>query len=180
MVRFLVVFTSLTLSFAAVGAPMPGMGSSALSDPAKASLFQGYGFSLKTAGTDWVPVHDDKDTIFQTIRIEPKKKSQESNASLSIRMDTLKEATGLEGYARKWMRDYPSYGFQILGTKTFNLGGGKGMVVDLVQKAKNKQLRQVILQKNEKVAVVTCLDEKDRFSETLLSCNQIVKSFEWQ
>lgn len=180
MIARLAVALIASVSLKAVAAPMPVTGGSVLADTTKASLFQGYGFSLKTAGTDWIPVHDDKETIFQTIRIEPKKKASESSASLSIRMDKLKEATGLESYARKWMRDYPNYGFQVLGTKSFNLGGGKGLVVDLVQKSKNKQLRQVILQKDQRVAVVTCLDEKDRFSETLQSCNQIVKSFEWQ
>lgn len=160
-------------------APMPGMGSSELTDPAKASFFHSYGFSLKSTGTDWVPVKDEKDTIFETVRFEPKNK-KDGTASMSIRMDKLKERGSLESYARKWMRDYPSYGFQVLGTKALNLGGGRGLVVDLVQKDKNKQLRQVILQKEQKIAVVTCLDEKDRFTETLQSCNQIVKSFQWQ
>ncbi|MBX2987687.1 MAG: hypothetical protein KF802_07295 [Bdellovibrionaceae bacterium] len=164
----------------AFAAPHPATGSSVLTDPAKGLFFHGFGFRLSTLGTPWTAAPSlEKETIFETVRFENRGAPGSAESSLSIRMDELPDKTNLESYARKWMRDYPSYGFEVLGTKNLNLGGGRALVVDLVQKNKNRQLRQVILQKDQQVAVVTCLDRKDRFADTLQSCNQILKSFEW-
>jgi hypothetical protein len=169
----------LTLISPAFAAPYPATSTSVLTDPAKGLFFHGFGFKLQVGGADWVPVSTVGETIFDTVRFQPRDGAESSDASLSIRMDRLNETGGLETYARKWMRDYPSYGFEVLGTKNLALGGGRGLLVDMVQKNKNRQLRQVILQKDQQIAVVTCLDRKDRFAQTLQDCNQILKSFEW-
>lgn len=177
--KLLIAFASLVFTFAAGAAPFPATSSSVLTDPAKGVFFHGFGFRLKIAGTEWVPVPSTGDSIFETLRFEPKNGLAAEGASLSIRMDRLKEVTPLETYARKWMRDYPSYGFEVLGAKSFQLSGGRGLVVDMLQRNKKRQLRQVILQKDLQIAVLTCFDQKEHFQETLLTCNQIIRSFEW-
>lgn len=164
----------------ACAAPFPATSSSILTDPSKSLFFRGFGFNLQSPGMNWSAKSTMNENIFESVRFEPKGESASSSeAALSLRMDRLKDVGSLEIYARKWMRDYPSYGFEMLGTKSLTLGGGRAILVDLVQKNKNRQLRQVILQKNERVAVLTCLDRKDRFNETLQACNQLIKSFQW-
>ena len=129
-------------------------------------------------GTDWLPTPQNKDSMFEAVRFTPKG-ALDSTASLSVRTDTLSKQSNLESYAKKWMRDYPSYGFEVLGAKSFAVSGSPGLVVDMVQRSKSKQIRQVILQHGQHVAILTCLDSQSTFQKTLSSCNQLVKNFEW-
>lgn len=173
------LFLALALSpVFAVAAPYPATSTSVLTDPAKGVLFHGFGFRLKSVDPTWTAVPTVGESVFETMRFEPKVASA-SEATLSIRMDKLPEKGSLETYAKKWMRDYPSYGFEVLGTKNLQLGGGKALLVDLTQKAKNRQLRQVIMQKDEKIAILTCLDKREKFNETLQTCNRLIRGFEW-
>ncbi|MBK9324141.1 MAG: hypothetical protein IPM97_14545 [Bdellovibrionaceae bacterium] len=169
------MLTFVNLAFAA---PHPATSTSLLMDPQYGHFFQNQGFQLKTAGTDWLPTPQNEDSLFDSIRFTPKGKVN-STASISVRTDTLTKQNNLETYAKKWMRDYPSYGFEVLGAKSFTLSGGPGLVVDMVQKNRDQQIRQVILQKDRKVAILTCLDSRRDFQKTLVACNQLVKNFQW-
>lgn len=162
----------------ALAAPHPATGSSLLTDAQQGHYFESQGFRLKTAGTDWLPTSQNGDSIFESVRMTPKGQV-DAVSSFSVRTDTMSKQSTLEAYAKKWMRDYPSYGFEVLGAKSFSMAGGPGLVVDMVQKSKGKQIRQVILQKGFKVAILTCLDNQSVFQKTLVSCNQLVKNFEW-
>ena len=175
--QILNAFILLSSSFA-LSAPHPGTSSSVLTDPQQGHYFQSQGFNLRTLGTDWLPTPQNKDSLFESVRFTPQGQ-MEATASLSVRTDTLSKQGSLESYAKKWMRDYPSYGFEVLGAKSFAVGGSPGLVVDMVQRGEKKQIRQVILQKGQRVAILTCLDNQDSFHKTLPNCNQLVKNFEW-
>jgi hypothetical protein len=170
--------SAILYSSPAQAAPHPGTSTSVLTDPQQGHYFQSQGFNLRTLGTDWLPTPQNKESLFESVRFAPKG-DIESTASLSVRTDTLSKQSTLEFYTKKWMRDYPSYGFEVLGAKSFAVGGSPGLVVDMVQRSKNKQIRQVILQKGQRVAILTCLDKQTHFQKTLVSCNQLVKNFEW-
>jgi hypothetical protein len=165
-------------STSVLAAPHPATSTSALTDPQYGHYFQSQGFNLKTAGTDWLPTPQNNESLFESVRLTPKGQ-MESAASLSVRTDTLSKQSSLENYAKKWMRDYPSYGFEVLGAKSFGMAGGPGLVVDMIQKGRSKQIRQVILQKGNRVAILTCLDNQSSFQKTLIACNQLVKNFAW-
>lgn len=157
-------------------APHPATSSSALTAPEKGLYFLHKGFSLKTEGTNWIPIATE--SVLDTVRFSSKDKAQ--RGSLSIRMDSVAKNASLELYARKWMRDYPSYGFEVLSAKNFTLNGQPALVVDMLSRSKNKQIRQVILKKDARVAVMTCLDDKASFNQSLQSCNRIMQSFSWE
>lgn len=175
--RIFILFTFLIANLAAA-APHPGTSTSALTAPELGHYFQSQGFNLKTAGTDWLPTPQNAESLFEVVRFTPKGQI-DASASLSVRTDTLSKQGTLESYAKKWMRDYPSYGFEVLGAKSFAISGGPGLVVDMVQRSKNKQIRQVILQHGLQVAILTCLDHQSSFQKTLTNCNQLVKNFSW-
>ena len=160
----------------AMAAPYPATGSSALTAPEKGLYFLHKGFTLKTAGTDWVPVSSSEQSVLDTVRFSAKDKK---SGSLSIRTDKVAKSATLEMYTKKWMRDYPNYGFEVISAKNFTLNGNPALVVDMLSRAKNKQIRQVILKNEDRVAVMTCLDDKANFSKSLQNCNQIMKSFAW-
>lgn len=177
MKTLVAIATFMTLSAGA--APYPATSSSILTTPERGLAFMQKGFSVKTAGTDWIPVNPDKsgDSILDTIRFTPKDAAQ--TGSLSVRTDKILASASLELYAKKFMRDYPNYGFDVLSSKPVKLNETSGLLVDMVSRSKNKQLRQLILKQNNQVAILTCMDDKEKFSKTLSGCNQIMKSFEW-
>lgn len=160
-----------------MAAPYPATSSSALTAPEKGLYFLHKGFTLKTEGTNWVPVPGSEQSLLDTVRFSTK--DHNNDGSLSIRTDKVSKTASLELYTRKWMRDYPSYGFEVISAKNFTLNGSPALVVDMLSRAKKKQIRQVILKNDDRVAIMTCLDDQDRFSKSLQNCNQIMKSFAW-
>ena len=174
---FILFFFSLGFFSVATAAPMPATSTSALTAPEKGLYFTHKGFLLKTEGTNWLPVASNNESLMDAIRFAPKDSS--STGSLSVRTDKISAQVSLETYAKKFMRDYPNYGFDVLGSKTVTIHQSQGLVVDMVQKTKGKQLRQVILKKDNQVAILTCMDNKEAFLKTIAGCNQIIKSFEW-
>ncbi|MGZ3774341.1 MAG: hypothetical protein ACXVCY_12035 [Pseudobdellovibrionaceae bacterium] len=176
--RYLLLFTTLCIPFAVSGAPFPATSSSALTNPEMGLYFLHKGFTLKTEGTDWVPKAN-SENIIDTVRFSSKDQNNNKAASLSIRTEKTAKNMALELYTRKWMRDYPNYGFEVLAAKNFSLNGCPALVVDMLSRSKNKQIRQVILKKEDRLAIITCVDNKNTFNKSLQSCNQITKSFKW-
>jgi hypothetical protein len=170
---------ALMLALSTWAAPHPATTSSVLTDPAKGFSFQSYGFKLDLEKSKWQPIQKESESIFAEIEFEKKGEKDSSPAQLSLRMDELEKTQGVETYAKKWMRDYPQYGFEILSTKSFSHASGQGVVVDLYHRPNNKQLRQVILLKGKKVAILTCSNERQKFALTLAECNELVKNFAW-
>jgi len=165
-----------------LAAPIPTTSSSVLGSAENGHFFKGLGFSMKTKGTTWVALQDEDSFLTKSARLGPAGTGKSDEAPrLTVRIDSLSKNSNLETYAKKWMRDYGNFGFETLGTQPIKIGGGKGLVVDLVQKSKNKQLRQVILnkEKDSRVAILTCVDQKSNFNQTLPICNQIINTFEW-
>lgn len=172
------LFLALILSpLNALAAPYPATSSSALTAPESGLYFLHKGFTLKTAGTTWVPVGGAEQSVLDTVRFADKDSGQ--NGSLSVRTDKVAKNVSLDLYTRKWMRDYPSYGFEVLSAKNFILNGSPALVVDMLSRSKNKQIRQVILKNEDRVAIMTCLDDKEHFNKSLQACNQIIRSFSW-
>lgn len=174
---FLIITATCVLSLqTALAAPHPATSTSALTSPDKGYYFQFRGFNLKTTGTTWVGLNS-SESVLDTIKLGPP--NSQSEGSLSVRTDKLAKNADLELYTRKWMRDYPSYGFEVLATKNLSLNNQPALLVDMLSRAKNKQIRQVILKRGDTVAVMTCMDQRESFDKTLAQCNQIMKTFSW-
>lgn len=169
------LFFSLLIPSVLYAAPHPGMGSSLLVAPEKGFFWKRYGFQLQTGLSGWqlAPPSDDEANRIRYVRPDT------DIASLAVQIENLKTELTLESYAKKWMRDYVSYGFDVLGTQAFTQNNAKGLVVDLIHKKSDQQLRQILFLKNKKVVILTCRDHKKSFQQTLVGCNQISKSFEW-
>ena len=100
-------------------------------------------------------------------------------ASLLVKIIELPTNQSLESFSKKWIKDYSSLGFSILGSQSFAQDGMSGLVVDIFHRDHKKQLRQVLLKGNHQIAILTCQDDEKQFKDTLKICNQITKSFEW-
>lgn len=177
--RFLFGLALLMTAVSAQAAPHPATGSSPLTDPSKGVFFHGFGFRLKSIGPHWAPTPVLSESVFESLRFESLRKDGSKDASISLHLERMAKASPLEAYARKWMKEYSSYGFEVLGTKSVLLNGEKALLVDLTQNKKNRQIRQAILQNEDRVVVVTCIDRKDLFQRTLGVCNDFLRGFEW-
>lgn len=167
----------LLLPFSTWAAPHPATSTSAFTAPEKGLYFLHQGFVLKTDGSTWLPVAETEASQQDSLRFAAKENPQ--GAYLSVRTDKVAKSASLELYTRKWMRDYPNYGFEVLASKQFSLNGQPALIVDLLSRSKGKQLRQVVLKNEDKVAILTCMDGKESFNKSLQQCNQIIKTFQW-
>lgn len=151
------------------------MGSSLLVSPETGFFWKRHGFQLKTGSSGWELASPSEEDATKVRYVRP----ASDLASLAVQIENLKTELTLENYAKKWMRDYVNYGFDVLGTQAFQQNQAKGLVVDLVHKKSDQQLRQILFLKNKKVVILTCRDHQKNFQQTLMGCNQISKSFEW-
>ena len=175
MTLFFALFVNCFVCLKAYAAPHPGMGSSLLVAPERGLFWQRKGFALRTADSGWELSAPQNESSAAVRYLKPGSPS----ASLAVQLETLKADLSLENYAKRWIRDYASYGFEILGTQTFLQNGSKGLVVDLFHKKSDQQLRQILFLKNKNIVILTCKDERKKFTQTLQGCNRISKTFEW-
>ena len=162
-----------SVAYTTGAAPHPASGSSALVSPASGLFLSAKGFLVKTESTQW-----------QLIESAGPSKVNYNNpknptAHLTLQSELLKTDLKLEDYAKRWMKDYSLYGFDLLGSKVFTQNGQRSLVIDLIQRKKKQQIRQVLFMQNKKIVVLTCQDESAKFSTTLSDCNQVARSFQW-
>lgn len=149
-------------------APYPATATSALVAPEKALFLAVHGVRLNAGSTNWF--------IGDELRFE---NPTQRESSLSVKIEDLVMPTSLEIYTKKWMKEYISYGFEVLGNKNFTQGDAKGLVIDLKHSQKSKQLRQAIFVKDQKAVILTCVSSQGLFSNALKDCNEIIRSFAW-
>lgn len=171
------LLATLLISLGSLAAPHPATSSSALTDPAKGLFFKPLSFEISKLSADLIPAPKPADLTADSVQFTVK---NSPSASFSVRIDALDEDVSLETYARRWMREYPNYGFEVLGTRALNFKGGRALVVDMTQQKKNQQLRQVVLRKDRRVAIITCFEAKARFKDILSTCNSIAQGFSWR
>ncbi|PIS09753.1 MAG: hypothetical protein COT73_13000 [Bdellovibrio sp. CG10_big_fil_rev_8_21_14_0_10_47_8] len=185
---WLALFALLLIKSVGYASPMPATGSSALVAPQNGLFLAIRGFELKTEKTNWI-FATPKTVKFQNQDSDNKEpwtdlelrmiKPDVATASFFVKTDVLKADLSLENYAKRWMKDYPQYGFEILGTRAFSQNSTRGLLIDLFHRKSNEQVRQVLFLKDRQAVIMTCKDTKTSFNKTLSDCNQVVKSFAW-
>ena len=174
-----ILFTLSALFSQAYASPFPVTSSSMLTSPTHGIFFSRKGFHVGTEGTAWVLEEDhslnrgDQDSSWRLSNEKIK------TATAQLKVDSLKMDMSLETYAKRWMRDYGQLGLDVLGTRTFSEGGARGIVIDLLQPKKKRQLRQAVFLKNRSVAILTCSDDQKDFNQSLAECNRLIKNFSW-
>lgn len=170
-------FLTTLLNFAHA-APMPATSTSSLVSPQLGLHRSSAGFTISSAKTNWAPSAAPKESRF----IEALYKSPDNGkqkGTLSVRVEKAVKEKTLESYMKKWMKEYPRFGFDVTGAKPFKMTNKEGYVVDLINREKNSQLRQVVFLKESKAVILTCRDQAASFSESIKQCNEIVKTFSW-
>ncbi len=170
----LLLFGLLLMSSASYAAPHPAVGSSALSSLEKGLFWHRAGFSLQASEKEWMAA----ESSTQETEVILKARSS-GTQKLAIKLDELKQDLSIENYAKKWMKDYSNYGFEVLGSQPFQLGEQRGLVIDLEHKRNFQQVRQVLFLRSKKAVLFTCMDDRKKFSSSLQLCNRVIQSFLW-
>jgi hypothetical protein len=172
-----VVFVSL-FALTSWAAPNPAASSQMVAP--KLGVHQSkFGFEILAKNTPWIQTQPPKKTRFiETVYRSPVERNN-VRASLSVRVDNMRQPMPLRQYVKRWIKEYPKYGYDVLGSKGFKTGNKKGYVIDLVNARRKRQLRQVIYLNKKTAVLLTCRDHTASFSQSLKECNNIVKKFKW-
>lgn len=172
---FILTVFSVTLAQAA---PIPGAGNKA---KPKLGVYQSpHGFQIATASTDWIQSRPPKNTRYIATMFRSPEVRNKMRATLTVRVDKLSKPMEISDYVKRWTKEYPKFGFDVKGSKKFAMNGQDGYVVDLVNPAKKRQLRQVIFMKDNRAVLMTCRDHVASFKSSLAECNKMIKSFAWK
>ena len=169
----------LFTTFTAQSAPHPGTSSSRLLAPRLGFFRSADGFRLHFGDSGWLQAAPPAGN--QTILTVYRNPIVNSKASLTVRVDHIARGTSTDRYISRWVKEYPRFGFDVLGSQPFSQGALKGHVIDLLNRDSKMQLRQVVFvnEQKKRAAILTCRDSTQDFSSTLKSCNSIVRTFEW-
>lgn len=136
------------------------------------------GFSINFKEKGWLRaeppgnVKNKMDVLFRSTQ-------KEAQSTLSVRVDYDESTKSLKDYVGKWLKTYSQFRMDVLGHKYFKTANDEtGFVVD-IKSNPEKRTRQVIFFRNSKAVVLTCTDSHKKFSETLKSCNEVIKTFVW-
>ncbi|MCC6138807.1 MAG: hypothetical protein IT287_09250, partial [Bdellovibrionaceae bacterium] len=159
---FLITILSVTLAQAA---PIPGAGSK--SKPKLGVYKSPHGFQIATASTDWIQAKPPKNTRYIATMFRSPEVRNKMRATLTVRVDQLAKPMDIAEYVKRWTKEYPKFGFDVKGSKKFAMNGQNGYVVDLINPAKKRQLRQVIFMKDNRAVLMTCRDHVASFKTSL-------------
>jgi hypothetical protein len=167
------VLLSPSISFAA---PAPMTTSSIFFQLQKELFYSPVGYSVSAGNTKWVRAQITKNNPHIEAIYRPEIDSNKQ-AALTIRTDKAGPHKNISQYVKKWLKDYPRFGFQVLESKKVKVGTNIGYLLDLVSNETQVQMRQVLFHRGTHVITFTCRDDKTNFSQTLKSCNEIIKSY---
>jgi hypothetical protein len=179
--RFLFIAGAAALTWVSLapssshGAPMPGTSSSTLVSPQLGLYRSPLGFELSAGASGWAHAEPPKNNKFVATLYA----NQKTGASLSVRVDEIKKEVPLDKYIQRWVKEYPKYGFDVIGSQAFAQNKQHGYVVDLINRDTGKQLRQVLFMKKQRAVIMTCRDSVKNFKQSLKDCNQIIRTFSW-
>ena len=178
-VALFIMFNILALVFlnlsSAHAAPIPFTSSSQLISEKNGIYRSPLGFSIHAGNSGWKPVPPTVKNDFVVATY----KSTLDAAALTVRIDEIKKPITLDEYSKKWLKDYPRFGFDVLTAKKVRIGKEVAYMLDFVSPENKKQLRQILFVKNKNAVTLTCRGDQTGFSKTVRQCNEIIRNFQW-
>lgn len=156
-------------------APIPLTTTSTLTNLKEGLYHSPHGFSIHSGNSGWSALANHIKNDFVAVTYQ----SPKDSAALTVRVDTLNTPMTIDAYSKKWIKDYPRFGFDILDSKKVRVGQETAHLIDFVSRENQKQLRQILLVKDKKAVTLTCRGTPNTFSATVKSCNEIFRSFKW-
>lgn len=180
LIAFLFAGLATSLFTGRVGAaPIPGTATSTLVSPQLGIYRSPMGFQIGAGDSGWKQSEVPTDSKFISALYKAPNAKTADSGTLTVRIDKLAKETPLDKYVQRWMKEYPKYGFDVLGSKPFAQNKDRGYVLDLINRDNGRQLRQVVFLKKQKAVILTCRDQSATFKDSLKGCNQIIRTFQW-
>jgi hypothetical protein len=158
--------------------PIPGAGSSQVPQLLKNIVISEHGFRIGSTSQNFWTLKQDLNAnvsdTFQYVASNP-----QSSARFTVNVDKFNKPTSFDSYVKKWVKEYPYFGFEILKTQVMKIGGQPCYLVDFAHRKKNKQMRQFVVVKKDYAVVMTCADQIGKFKDTSLQCADLVNNFQW-
>lgn len=171
--HLIVVFVlSLLFSIQAFSSVAPGMAGSIISQFKSGIFMTPQGFQVvlpENASWEIQPIVDKK---FSWLK-------KNTQATASLVSEDIKSDLAIEQFARRWTKNFMSYGFEILGMQDVKINQQPSVIIDLLHRKEPKQVRQILFLKEKKLVVITCSDEKAQFQNSLNDCNLLAQGFYW-
>lgn len=139
--------------------------------------FQDTSFSLTSNDTDWYlsPPPAGTNGILSIYRGPLQQGTQ---PTLTIRKHSS-EIENITRFTKKWAREFPLFGFDVLGIKKHSLDKRRAYILDVVNNSTEKQARQVISHNKKEFVILTCMDHIQSFRNSLQKCNSIIQTLKW-
>jgi hypothetical protein len=171
-----VLAASLFSATSAQSAPHPG---AAMIAPKIGIYRSQLGFEIAAGTSGWKMANTPGDSKYIAAIF---KSAKSKSAALTVRVDPLEKDISLDQYIQRWLKEYPKFGFDVLGSKPFMQNQKRGYVVDLLNRDNKRQMRQVVFvsAKKRSAVILTCRDQEALFKESLKTCNSIIRTFSWQ
>ena len=137
------------------------------------------GFRIDAARTEWVQTAPPKSMPALVTVYQSPLGGEGVTPALTVRVDHAGDAPNLATYVKRWMKDYPRLGFEVLSAKNVRVADQAAFALDLVSRESRKQLRQVIFLRQKTAVILNCRDDQKTFGKTLPECNEIIRTFRW-
>lgn len=178
MKHLLFCLSLMILARSGLASPIPGFGSSHISNLLKNIAVSEYGFKVGPVESKFWSLksksEDESREVFQFIPAEVI-----SPARFTVNIDKFSRPTTFDSYVKKWIKEYPYLGFEILKNQSLKVDGEPGVMIDLVHRKMNKQMRQFVAYKKDYAVIMTCSDQIPQFQGTAQECADLVNHFKW-
>lgn len=172
------IFVTLGLSLDTEAAPIPATSSSFVISSHIGKFISNHGFSIHADQTDWIHSPPPEDNPYIATLYRSPSTELGVQPALTVRVDELDTKQTLKRYVKKWLKDYPRFGFEILKAKPIKINDQRAFLLDMVNRQTSKQLRQVVFLK-QKAVILTCRGHHKSFNDTVGNCNNIIANFRW-
>ena len=169
------ILSLLLAPFIALAAPIPFTSTSLLTSEKSGIYRSPLGFTIHAGNSGWQATSP---TVKNDFVVATYKSSTDASA-LTVRIDEIKKPISLDEYSKKWLKDYPRFGFDVLTAKKVRVGNEVAYMLDFVSPENKKQLRQILFVKNKNAVTLTCRGDQTDISKTVRSCNEIIRNFRW-
>lgn len=176
---FLIFFILSSLCLKLNAAPIPATSSSKILGSQSGLYMSELGFRISAENTTWVHTLPPEDNPYLLTEYRSPRVTHGVQSALTVRKDKLKKNMTLKSYMKKWLKDYPRFGFKILNSKPIKVNHHLGYLMDIYNNQNKRQLRQVVFLKDKLAVILTCRAHRKNFGQDVKSCNRIIKNFNW-
>jgi hypothetical protein len=169
----LVFGLQLSVGFASASIPKRG--------PADPNLFSARaGLTMDLRATTWTsaPVPTEQPDLLLILR--SKENYKNGPATLTVRKDpaSAENALRIRKFVLKSLREYPKFGFRIVGQSEAHLDGTHAYVLDVDSKKTLNRVRQAIVKRPEGILILSCTTPQNELAAQL-ECDRLMRTIKW-